>query len=63
MAAACIISSPLHNSRENEEEKRGIHLQEENNYEYALTKDIIILFHMKRRCHCDKATDKIQNNR
>ena len=41
-AAARISSSPLHNSQQDEEEKREIHLLEENNYEYLPTRDIII---------------------
>ena len=39
--AVSISSSPLHNSQQDEEEKREIHLQEKNNYEYLPTEDII----------------------
>ena len=44
VAAVCIRSSPQHNGRQDEKKKRGIHLQEESNYEYLSTKDIIIFF-------------------
>lgn len=41
MAAARISCSPLHNSQE-EKKKHGIHLQEEKDFEYLSTKDIIM---------------------
>ena len=61
MSAASISNSPLHNSRQDEEEKREIHLQEENNYEYLSTKDIIIF--IKGRCHRHKTMDKFKSNK
>ena len=41
VAAARISCSPLHNSQE-EKKKHGIHLQEEKDFEYVSTKDIIM---------------------
>lgn len=56
VVAACITSSsPLHNSRQDEKRKRGIHLQEENNCEYLSTKD-------KPRLKCDITSRIVLSN-